>query len=204
MSRILDLYSQLTLFYKENAPSIFDEDYIFPPATEEDLKAIETILVEKIPQDYREFLQINTIPFSFDGSFTCLSAKAVLGYYKSMTEMLQEGVFDDGRVQYHKENGFGNWEKGYIQEVWWSEKWLPISADSCGNLKCIDFAPTKKGKKYQILSMEVQDGQGPFISNYKNFEEYLSEHLFLLQNNKYMFEEDWKGRQMISPNRYKS
>jgi cell wall assembly regulator SMI1 len=179
-----------------------DTVYIFPAATPADIEAIEAVLNEHLPQDLATFLMLNYFKISFDGNFECSSARGMLGRLQSMNKMLHDGVFNDGRVEYHKKKKFGNWDSGAIQEVWWSEKWLPVSVDSCGNMKCIDFAPTTKGQKYQIVSMEVQDGQGPFLSDYTSFGDYLTRHLYYLENNKWQMEEDWKGRGMISIDRY--
>jgi cell wall assembly regulator SMI1 len=65
-----------------------------------------------------------------------------------------------------------------------------VSEDSCGNMMCIDCDPGPNGQKYQIMHMEVQGGQGPFISKYTSFLGYLSRHLMYLESGKYEVH-DW-------------
>ncbi|MBN2534213.1 MAG: SMI1/KNR4 family protein [Spirochaetales bacterium] len=115
-------------------------------------------------------------------------------------ELLDKGTFDDGRVKTTESND--NWEGNFIKKVWWNKKWIPVSADSCGNLYCIDFDPGENGRKYQMMNMEFQDGQGPFITKYISFTDYLEKHLEYLKNGQYNFE-DFRDYKCISVDSYK-
>lgn len=59
------------------------------------------------------------------------------------------------------------------------------------------------GKKYQIIMMEIQDGQGPCIyRDYENFLHYLEKHLQYLQEGKFYIEKFGDGSEMICVDSY--
>ncbi len=169
--------------YRQKAPVMLRQTIKAAPETE--IKAFEALFGEPLPDDYREFLLYNTIEHQFVSNYECYNLNRVIKTWKGMNELLDKGVFDDGRVEQSKANYKGN----YFQKVWWNKKWLPFCQDSSGNLHCIDFDPAEKGQKYQLLDMEVQDGQGPFINPKTNFHHFLLSHLNYLQNNQFTVHE---------------
>ncbi|GEM_PF-3855700 len=191
---ILDLLSWLEDFYKREMPNYRTyspegcegyHPHVIKPATRKQINDFEKLFGEPLPNDYKTFLLNNHICHNFRYNYDCLDIKSVISEWRGMNKLLDKGIFDDGRVEHHKKEHFGNWTGKKIKEVWWSKKWLPISKDSCGNMKCIDFDPAKNGKKYQIMSMEIQDGQGPFASSDKSFTKYLNWFVTYLRLKKY-------------------
>ncbi len=187
---ILDSLAWLERFYKKKAPKLLASSHVMARPTEAQITKFEKSFGESLPNDYRTFLLHNKFRHNFRYNYECLDMESVGREWGDMNKLFDRGVFDDGRIERHKKERFGNWKGKKIQEVWWSKKWLPISKDSCGNLRCIDFAPAKNGRKYQIMSMEIQDAQGPFISDYKSFTQYLKWYLTYLQLDKYQIY-DW-------------
>jgi cell wall assembly regulator SMI1 len=185
VAQTLENLTEIHKFYQKQTPEYFKSNQI-KPATDQQIIEIENSLGEKLEPAYQAFLKQNTLSFDFDGNFKVLSILEVIKRWQGMNELLDEGVFDDGRVEYHLEHDFGNWNEEYIQQVWWSKKWLPFAEDSCGNMKCIDFSPAENGNMYQLVSMEIQDGQGPFVFNeYQDFTDFLATHLKYLQRKQY-------------------
>ena len=185
VAQTLEKLTQIHDFYKNATPEFFADNQT-STATEAEIAVLEEELGEALPGDYKAFLLHNTLSFDFDGNFKVLSLKEAVNCWQRMNKLLEEGVFDDVRVQHHIENGFGNWDGIYIQKVWWSKKWFPFAEDSCGNMKCIDFDPDENGRSYQLVSMEHQDGQGPFLlSEYEDFADYVAKHLRYLQKGQY-------------------
>jgi cell wall assembly regulator SMI1 len=165
------------VIYPHDAPVMLEEGFRLQPASHQDLAAFEAQLGEDLPEDYRTFLLENTIRHNFMGNFACLSLPQIIRIWENMGQLLDEGAFADGRIQWHLDQGFGNWADGRIKQVWWSRAWVPVSEDSCGNLKCIDLDPGPRGKKYQMLQMEIQDGQGPYSFGFSSFTSYLRYYL---------------------------
>ncbi len=166
-----------TGIYASDAPVMLKENHHIEPASPGELGAFEEKIGEPLPEDYRTFLLENDIRHNFIGNFECLGLTGVVRTWEMMGRLLDEGAFDDGRVAYHLEAGFGNWAEGRIKQVWWSKKWIPVSEDGCGNLKCIDLDPGSNGIKYQLMQMEVQDGQGPYPYSFASFRSYLRYYL---------------------------
>ncbi len=186
---IATLLQQIRAFYAQHAPVACTPTFLITPATEAELAQFEAEFGEALPPEYRAFLLANDIRHNFSGNYDCLDLPAMVRQWRGMGALLAQGAFDDGRVAYHKANGFGNWKGGCLQEVWWSPQWLPFAEDSCGNLLCLDCAPGPNGRRYQLLDMEVQDGQGPFVADCASLAEYLQRHLTYLQNGQYTLQE---------------
>jgi cell wall assembly regulator SMI1 len=186
---IKTLLKQIREFYGRHVPVVCTPAFRITPASEIELAQFEAKLGEALPAEYREFLLDNDLRHNFSGNFECLDIQAVVRCWQGMQTLLEQGCFDDGRVEYHKENGFGNWEGEYLQAVWWSPKWIPFAEDSCGNMKCLDCLPGRNGHLYQVLDMEVQDGQGPYVSDHASLVVYLQRHLMYLQNGQYTVDE---------------
>lgn len=200
MEKIISLLEEIKNFYKENAP-VHIKFGANLKATEEQVVELESVIREKLPDDYRTFLLNNDFEILFNHGYNSLSIEKVMYIRNIMNEHLKSGVFDDGRIQFAEE--VGNYDGEFIKKSWWCEKWLPFAEDSCGNLHCIDFAPEKNGKKYQIIMMEIQDGQGPCIyRDYENFLHYMEKHLQYLQEGKFYIEEFGDGSEMICVDSY--
>ncbi len=183
------LLAEIRNFYQRYAPGACGDHTRITPATEQAIVQFEQQIGLTLPSDYREFLLSNDLRHSFDANYGCLELTEVVHCWQRMANQLAQGHFNDGRIEHHKTEGFGNWDGGFIQEVWWHLHWIPFAEDSCGNMVCIDCAPGPNGHLYQLLNMEVQDGQGPFISDYPSFTAYLECHLHYLQQGRYVADE---------------
>lgn len=175
--------------YRARAPVMLAE-HRCEPATDAAVDEFESRLGSALPADYRAFLLLNDVRHNFEYNFECLPFDRVVRAWERMTGCLREGVFDDGRVGRHLGEGFGNWEGGRLREVWWSPGWVPISQDSAGNMRCVDGDPGPNGVRHQLIDMEVQGEQGPFVSRYASFEAYLVAHWKHLEAGRYVVE-DW-------------
>lgn len=171
-------------------------------ATDKEIKAFEAKLGTSLPDTYSIFLKNNDVAMAFDGGFQAISLEEAVKSWKMMNGHLDKGVFDDGRIERHEKENFGNWKGGYVKKVWWSKKWIPFAEDSCGNMKCIDLDPGENGEEGQITAMEIQDGQGPFATNYLSFSSYLEEQVEYYENGKYEVEESWDGSAIINVDSY--
>ncbi len=172
-------------------------------ATDAEINAFEATLGASLPDAYSVFLKHNDVAMAFDGGFEVLPLDKVIDLWVMMKEHLDHGVFDDGRIERHEKENFGNWKGDYVKKVWWSTKWIPFAEDSCGNMKCIDLDPGKNGEEGQITAMEIQDGQGPFATKYTSFSSYLEDQVSFYKDNKYEVEESWDGSALINVDSYR-
>ncbi len=186
---IVALLAEIRALYALYAPSLLaDGWHRLIPATAAEIEALEALIGAALPADYRAFLRHNDVRHSFSGNVACLEVREVGNEWQRMTELLDAGAFDDGRIAHHIAAGFGNWDDGRVAPVWWSRAWLPFAQDSCGNLHCLDGAPGPRGVRHQVVCVEVQDGQGPFSSEYGSFTAYLAAHLTYLQQGQFTVE----------------
>jgi cell wall assembly regulator SMI1 len=186
---IESLLTQIREFYEHHAPEVCLPAFRLTPASEMELAQFEAELGESLPPEYRTFLLHNDLRHNFSGNYECLDIKTVVRRWREMTTLLDQGCFADGRVEDHQTRGFGNWEGGYLQEVWWSPQWIPFAEDSCGNMKCLDCRPGENGHLYQLLDMEIQDGQGPYVSDCASLADFLQNYLTVLQRGQYTLHE---------------
>jgi cell wall assembly regulator SMI1 len=190
---IIAILDDIRKIYGTIAPDLLNKRKT-EKTSEADITAFEKALGEKLPDDYRFFLLNNTFLIDFCFNFSCLTLKQSARSRDSMNEFFNNGTFDKSFKIREKE---GNWKNNKLKKVWWSLKWIPFAEDSAGNMFCIDLDPGKVGKKYQIINMELQDGQGPYCSGtYNSFTDFLEKHLGYLQNGQYTAED---GEVMIDP-----
>lgn len=184
---IISLLKELERVYSSISSSYL-ESTKKPLPTEDDVAELENSVGEKLPDDYRTFLLNNKYMIYFCFNYNCMPLRSVNRLREMMNELLANGTFKNSVKQREKA---GNWEDGKIKKVWWSQKWIPFAEDSVGNMFCIDLDPGTKGTKYQIINMELQDGQGPYCSkDYSTFTDFLEKHLGYLKNEQYVLEDD--------------
>ena len=184
--RVLKILDEISVLTEKIAPKWLAQPYSkIVPASEEQITDFESKLGFALPEDYRAFLVKNYIRHNFEHNFECLDLDGVIRDWSMMTELLKKGTFDDGRIEHHETGGFGNWHGDIIKKVWWSPSWIPVSRDSCGNMKCLDLDPGRAGTRGQMTAMEVQDGQGPFATEYMSFLSYLETHRDYLRDGRF-------------------
>jgi cell wall assembly regulator SMI1 len=146
-------------------------------ATDRRIEAFETEAGVSLPADYRASLGVH------DGDATLhdydyLSLDRVKGKWSMMSELLDDGAFDDKEPE---------GSEGVIRKVWWHRKWIPFAADSAGNLLVIDLAPGRRGKKGQIVRMETATGPEP--TGVDSFLEWLRRYRSDLESDQYRVDE---------------
>jgi len=197
MKTTIELLQELKTYFSDIAPHLTGKFRIIPP-TEAEIQALESHL-GVIPKEYRAFLMANDIEFYFSGNFKVLTVEGVLSSWQCMTDLLEQGVFDDGRIEHHLKHEFGNWQGNYIKQCWWNRRWIPFAQDSCGNMYCIDLDPGENGRIGQLLNMKTQDGQGPSYMNFDDFLSYLDHQLELL----YLGKLEWDDHHFLpTPDEY--
>jgi cell wall assembly regulator SMI1 len=78
---------------------------------------------------------------------------------------------------------------GQLERAYWSRGWIPLFVDSGGNMICVDHRPGPNGARGQIVKMEAQDGEGPFLAE-GSLAAFLQAQLDLIEQGKATVRED--------------
>jgi cell wall assembly regulator SMI1 len=188
---VLDYYKELINIFRSYSEKLID-GYNIEKVSEKEIETWESEIGAKLPEDYKTFLLNNETELNLCFNYRILSFELEKRDWDSMCEHLNNGIFEDGRKEHHIKENFGNWDGDKIQKNWWNKKWIPFSAVSFGKIymSCIDLDTKKNGPKGQIISMEIQDGQGPFINGmFSNFEDCLKKNLEYIKAGKFYLED---------------
>jgi len=192
-TKITNIIVEIKEIYKAIAPNVL-KDKITEKASQVAIEQFEKELGIKLPDYYKIFLMNNDFEISFNHNYECLSLTSVISTWNEMNDLLEKGVFDDGRIERHVKDDIGNWDGDQIKKVWWNSYWIPFAEDSCSNMLCIDLDPGNNGTKHQLITLEIQDNLGPFLyKEYDSFLDYLEKNLGYLKNKQYTIDEDGYG-----------
>ncbi|MBA4017757.1 MAG: hypothetical protein C0483_11335 [Pirellula sp.] len=131
--------------------------WLSPPAGAGDFLELERMCKRPLPPDMRACWQTHngqphgaamlSVPHAYEwldgaeGLFRLLPLAEIIEEARRMQSLADQNVFDD--VSVDAENG--------IQPVAWHKGWLPIAANFCGDLWCVDVAPAENGIPGQII-----------------------------------------------------
>jgi cell wall assembly regulator SMI1 len=79
-------------------------------------------------------------------------------------------------------------EEPEVEPVWWHEKWIPVAADSHGDMILLDMAPRREGKAGQVI--RHSSIEGPAVSGHQCFLEWLKDYDADLRSGQYEVDED--------------
>ncbi|BAZ51113.1 protein involved in beta-1 3-glucan synthesis-like protein [Nostoc sp. NIES-4103] len=146
-----DQVSAYWLSYKEKVSRWFPEYYkhLNPPASEDEIRHLETVLGYEIPQEMKTLYRINNGETEegkgiFYG-LQFLSLCDVEQHWLCWKKIIEDGL--EGFNEFCTSN-----PEGMIQSVYANEKWIPLIYDWGGNHIGIDLAPGVKGSIGQIIN----------------------------------------------------
>lgn len=162
LANLTSIWRDIESWYQANAPELIGD--LAAAAREEDVLALETEL-GNLPTDLRASLLQHNGNININ-DYRYLSVMEILTLWRSMNELAEYNAFAENRVVYRQHDIF--------MDTWWYHKWIPIAADSAGNLYCVDTAPGLNGRVGQILLWDVVEG--PSATTYSSFVEWLAKH----------------------------
>lgn len=180
---LLERYS--AALREAGATAAFADWSRFDPATDEEIAALSAETGCPLPEELVAWLKTLRSGLIFQGNYEANRASAALRdlrgtreldfsrHFKNITSW-KDGRFDDGR----------------IAKTYWQPQWVPLARDGCGNAYCYDLAPGPRGRVGQIIAMEFQDGQGPYLAQWGSLEEMLNDHLERMEERAYTIDEE--------------
>ncbi len=147
----------------------------YPAASDDDLAELVSLTKAELPEELIAWLKHITCEIPLLGNYTTVSVSNLVGSIRTTSEIdfsphlsnikgWKDGRFDDGR----------------LAEAFWLPQWAPVAEDGCGNAYCVDLAPGPNGTLGQIIAMEFQDGQGPYLSTWGSLNALLEDHIAIL------------------------
>ena len=155
--RIITQLEHLKQRFPEAAAE-FNLDYALNAgAAEADFARLEAVLGYALPEEFKELYRVANGESGTAGVLAdeeWLSIERIIEEYGVWKNLLDDGMFaDDDGAPYDCEP-----ENADIKgDLWWNPKWIPLTADACGNGKMIDMDPTEHGTAGQIIQMWHDD-----------------------------------------------
>jgi cell wall assembly regulator SMI1 len=174
---IENIWNDIKEWYRKKCPDRLED--LNEGASAQQLADLENAIGLRLPDDYKASLKIhNGDCYMTDYSY--MSIDGVLRKWSMMKRLRDKGTF--------KESEIIDGGRQIIQNTWWHPGWIPFAEDGGGNMICIDMDPEVNGVQGQILYMETQ-AEGPIISNYKSFLEWIESYKNDLYDGKYEVDE---------------
>lgn len=118
-----------------------------PPATDEEIAALEAALGTRLPRDFVDCLKIHNGQSEAAGGLLdnseFLSTDAILDQWQVWKDLLESGDFDG--IESEPEEG--------IRSDWWNARWIPFTHNGGGDHYCLDMAPDQAGHAGQVITM---------------------------------------------------
>jgi cell wall assembly regulator SMI1 len=168
---------------QELCPSwLEDEEHQVTPWTQAQIASFDAEAEVSLSDDLQEFLASCDFAFPFAGGYEYTGFDQVREAWAAMTSNLENGSFDEATERATANRGM---PENKIAKTYWNRGWIPVSVDGCGNMYCVDLAPEEKGLLGQIIAMECQEGQGPFLTAHSSLLRLLEKQLWYLTHDKY-------------------
>ncbi|WP_218943746.1 SMI1/KNR4 family protein [Pseudoduganella albidiflava] len=118
-----------------------------PPASAEEIEALEAALGVRLPGDFVDFLKVHNGQKGnagglFDNS-EFLSTGAILEQWTVWKDLLDSGEFQ----------GIESDPASGIRSDWWHARWIPFTHNGGGDHYCLDLAPAPGGIDGQVITM---------------------------------------------------
>lgn len=181
MSSIQQSMQSLTEWLKANYPEGLED--LNPPATAEQLTALEQVLGFDLPKELRELLAIHNGQDSeggylFDGQ-EFLSAERIAEEWGVWKKLLDGKKFAGSHSRA---------EKG-IRNDWWNAGWVPFTYNGCGDHFCVDTQPADGGVQDQIITMWHEMSERDRLAN--SLGEWLKSYTDDLQRGEFVYSDEF-------------
>lgn len=173
---ISSIWKDIEDWYRVHAPVVYQD--LREGATPEKIEELENQIGLVLPEDLKVSLMLHNGSVGFH-DYRYLTTEGIYRNWSRMNELKEEGVFS--------QNTISEVNEGIIKNTWWNSHWIPFAEDSGGNMICIDLSPEENGYSGQIIYMEMQEG--PIISEYKSFFEWLQKYKKALYRGEYIVDE---------------
>lgn len=157
----------------------------FAAATDADLDALEAACGTSLQSGLGPWLRHVKCALPFQGNYEAVPISSILERIQSTKEIDFSKQLSN--IQSWNDRRF---ESNKLERTYWQPQWIGIAWDPGGNEYCVDLSPGPAGEVGQILAMEFQDGQGPYLAEWPNLEAMLRAHLVRVVDGDFTLDED--------------
>mgnify|MGYP001029453832 CR=1 FL=1 len=150
--RWIELFRDL---YQTNLPERFRSA---KTTTDEALSAFEEEVGAELPAEVRAWFLGADFVLTDEANFETLGFEQAVRERVGMLELAANLQIDPAR--WRDNDGV---QDGKVRGEFFNAGWLPFAQDSGGNYHAIDLMPGPNGVVGQVIALEYQDGQGPFL-----------------------------------------
>lgn len=181
--RIHTQFARLKEKYESDVDLSFNDG-----ASDEDFKRLEEVLGFGLPDEFKEVYRIHN-GSDIEGNFIDIfwfSIDMVISEYQIWHDLYEAGDFlEDG-----KDIGCEP-DDGIKSNFWFNPKWIPLTANGCGDGKMIDLDPSDTGTVGQIIQMWHDDPSRTLeaVSLKALFEKFAQD----LENDQYVIHPNYEG-----------
>lgn len=161
-----------------------------PPATDEEIAALEAALGARLPRDFVDCLRIHNgqsgavaATGGVFGDSEFLSTAAILAQWTTWKELLDAGTFDGEDFEAEPQEG--------VRGDWWNAGWIPFTQNGFGDGLCIDLAPDTGGRAGQIIEMWHDMGDRDILA--ESFDAWFRRYVAAVVAGEYRYSEDVAG-----------
>lgn len=178
-----ETWTKIEDWLEKNASQIYDS--LNEGATDEDFEDLEDLINKTLPIEVKTFYEIHNGQSSIGEGLIdteeLLSTERIMDEWQVWKDLYDRGVFDESEVD----------ADDHVKQVWWHPFWIPLTYDGSGNHYCLDLSPDEGGKKGQIIRIWHDSPERELIAN--SFTEWVKGFAEGLENNKYVYSEEWGG-----------
>lgn len=181
--RIHTQFTRLKEKYESDVDLSFNDG-----ASDEDFKRLEEVLGFGLPDAFKAVYHIHNGSDNA-GNFideNWLTIDGIISEYTVWKTLYEEGCFDEDGVDIGCEP-----DDGIQSNFWFNPKWIPLTANGCGDGKMMDLDPTSDGTVGQIIQMWHDDPSRTLeaVSLMAFFEKFAQD----LENDQYVIHPNYHG-----------
>jgi cell wall assembly regulator SMI1 len=181
------LWDRIHVWLAAHAPDVLES--LAPGATDEQIRAAEEAMGVTLPDDVRACYRIHNgqrpvlVNVTYWPDLRCVPAFLHGEKWASLDRMVKQWrrmkqLLDGGSFA-----GISSRPSVLIRSDWWHPKWLTLTEDSTGYVKCLDLAPQRTGQVGQVIFWCHDDaGRGVLAWS---FSEWLVRFAYALEAGQY-------------------
>lgn len=182
------IWAQIENWFRANAPQVLESLQI--GASDTEIAELEEFLAIQLPEDVKALYRIHNgqsdYTYGFFDGREFLSLNRIKDEWQIWKSLLDNGTFQDSNGQDQGcDPDLGS------RNLWWSDKWIPLTYDGCGNHDCLDLAPDASGTLGQIITMWHDDSERKIVAS--SFRAWLQNYAEGLASGKFIFSEEYGG-----------